>query len=232
MLETNKSDIRKLALFRDMRDDSFEMLLEKARIQTFPRFAELIREGEPSDFLHVVLSGLVSLHATWNKRETRMVIVRPVSTFIAAATIKDAPYLMSAETLKKSRIVLIPSRDVRAVFEKDAQFARAVVVELAENYRLLVKTTKDLKLRMSIERLANYLLRRQKNAGNAQEFDLGLEKHRLASFLGMKPESLSRAFKGLKEHGVHSDGNMVVIEDRKALEDFANPNPLIDDYST
>ena len=48
-----------------------------------------------------------------------MATVRPISTFILAATIKDAPYLMSARTLEKSRIALIPSQDVRAIFDAD-----------------------------------------------------------------------------------------------------------------
>ena len=44
-----------------------------------------------------------------------MATVRPISTFILAATIRDAPYLMSARTLEKSRIILIPSEDVRGL---------------------------------------------------------------------------------------------------------------------
>jgi len=232
MSESDLQSIRSLPLFCDMGDNNFEMLMRGAYVQTFPPLVELINEGEPSDFLHVVLSGSVSLFSTWNERETSMSTVRPVSTFIIAASIKGAPYLMSAETLEKSRIVLIPSQDVRAVFEQDPQFARAVVTEMAENYRLLVKTTKNLKLRPALERLANYLLRHQKRTGGGREFDLDMKKHRLASFLGMKPESLSRAFRSLKDHGVTSKGEHVVIFDQEALEDFAHPNPLIDDYST
>ena len=191
MLEDEFSELRNVSIFKEMRSENFRELLQNASIQTFPPFSELIREGKPSHFLHVVLSGMVSLHSTWNTRETTMMIVRPGSTFIAAATLKEAPYLMSGETLKKSRIALIPSQNVRSLFEKDAQFARAVVVELAENFRLLVKTTKNLKLRVSRERLANYLLREQQRAGNVGRFTLGLKKKRLASLLGMQPESLS-----------------------------------------
>ena len=102
----------------------------------------------------------------------RITTVRPVATFILAATIRDAPYLMSARTLERSRIALIPSQDVRAAFDRDGQFARAIVAELAQCYRSVVKTTKDLKLRTSLERLANYLLREQKRQSGAAAFDL------------------------------------------------------------
>ncbi len=161
-----------------------------------------------------------------------MATVRPISTFILAATIKDAPYLMSARTLEKSRVALIPSEDVRAVFDKDSKFARAIVTELAQCYRNVVKAHKDLKLRTSLERLANYLLRQQKRSGGASEFDLMFEKRRLASFLGMTPENLSRAFKSLQAYGVSVDGSQITIHQQEDLERFAKQSALIDDYST
>ena len=92
----------------------------------------MITEGESPDFLHIVLSGSVDLFASWNGRETSLATVRPLSTFVLAASVRNAPYLMSARTLEKSRIVLLPSEDVRAVFDTDAAFARAIVTELAQ----------------------------------------------------------------------------------------------------
>ena len=157
--------------------------------------------------------------------------MRPVSTFLLAATVKDAPYLMSARTLEKSRIVLLPSEDVREVFMKDANFARAIVTELSRCYRSVVKDTKNLKLRSSRERLANYLLRQRATLGE-DDFHLTMEKRRLASFLGMTPENLSRAFKGLKPYGVTVTGNRIAIADLDDLARFARPSALIDDHTT
>jgi len=232
MLDSNLDDIRNLDLFADMTEAHFEDLMRASYVQNFPPQIELITEGDPSDFLHIVLSGSVDLFATWNARETSMATIRPISTFILAATIKDAPYLMSARTLEKSRIVLVPSQNVRAVFDVDADFARAIVTELAQCYRTIVKNSKDLKLRTSMERLANYLLRHHDSAGRCTDFGLGTEKRRLASYLGMTPENLSRAFKGLQPYGVEVNGNQITITDRPDLERFAKPSPLIDDYST
>ncbi|MFO7920065.1 MAG: helix-turn-helix domain-containing protein [Nioella sp.] len=229
MPDSHYTDVRALHLFEAMDAGSFETLMRGSYVQNFPPQIELITEGEPSDFLHVVLSGAVDLFASWNGRETSMATVRPISTFILAATIKDAPYLMSARTLEKSRIALIPSQDVRAVFDTDNAFARAMVTELAHCYRSVVKAQKDLKLRSSLERLANYLLRQQARAGGTADFALNFEKRRLAAVLGMTPENLSRAFKGLKAYGVQVDGTQVTIRDPEDLARLAKPSPLIDD---
>ncbi len=232
MPEAHYPEIRALNLFAEMAEANFLALLRGAYVQNFPPQIELIGEGEPSDFLHVVLSGSIDLFSRWNDRETSLATVRPVSTFILAATIKNAPYLMSARTLEKSRIVLIPSKDVRAIFDADSNFARAIVTELAQCYRSVIKAQKDLKLRTTLERLANYLLRQQKHTGGGATFELDFEKRRLASVLSMTPENLSRAFKGLKPYGVTVDGTTIAIADRADLEHFAKPNPLIDDVSS
>lgn len=230
--ESDYPNIRELHLFSEMADEQLTALMRAAYVQNFPPRMELITEGDPSDFLHIVISGSVDLFSTWNGRETSMATVCPVSTFILAATIRDAPYLMSARTLEKSRIALIPSRDVRAVFDVDQGFARAIVTELAQCYRSVIKAQKNLKLRTSLERLANYLLLRQRHSGDGAEFDLRFEKRRLASMLGMTPENLSRAFKALRPYGVTIEGNRVRISDLEDLERFAKPDPLIDDPST
>jgi CRP/FNR family transcriptional activator FtrB len=222
-------DVRQLHLFSEMTEDSYEQLMRGSYVQNFPPQIDMIHEGESSDFLHVVLSGAVELYASWNGRETSMDIVRPISTFILAATIKDAPYLMSARTIEKSRIALIPSQDVRAAFVADNDFARAIVTELAQCYRTVVKTHKDVKLRTSLERLANYLLRQQVRAGGADKFDLPFEKRVLSSLLGMTPENLSRAFKSLIPYGVVVDGRAIHIQSSSDLREFAKPSPLIDD---
>ncbi|HID67697.1 MAG TPA: cyclic nucleotide-binding domain-containing protein [Roseibacterium sp.] len=231
MPESHFQEIRNLALFANIEADRFEALMRGAYVHNFPPRIDLITEGDPPDFLHIVLTGSVDLYSSWNGRETSLATVRPVTTFILAASVNDAPYLMSARTLEKSRIILLPSEDVRAVFAKDSAFARAIVTELAQCYRAAIKSTKDLKLRTSLERLANYLLRQRSRTGS-NEFELTLEKRRLASFLGMTPENLSRAFKGLVPYGVKVNGTQVRIADPEVLIRFAKPSPLIDDHST
>jgi hypothetical protein len=49
-------------------------------------------------------------------------------------------------------------------------------------------------------------------------FDLDFEKRRLASVLGMTPENLSRAFKGLQPYGVTVEGTRITIGDQADLE--------------
>jgi CRP/FNR family transcriptional regulator, transcriptional activator FtrB len=221
-------EVRHLPLFRDMEKANFDDLLGRSYVQTFPTGLEMIRQGDPADFLHVMLEGAVELYAKWDARECTMAVVRPVSTFILAACIKDAPYLMSARTLERSRIILIPSADLRVIFRRDTEFAVSVINELAACYRSIVRNTKGLKLRNSRERVASYFLRQSRILDDAPSYRLPVEKRLLASYLGMTPENLSRTLKALEDHGVKIDGMRVIITDRAKLTELARPDTLID----
>ncbi|GHC52123.1 helix-turn-helix domain-containing protein [Neogemmobacter tilapiae] len=221
-------EIRHLPLFRDMRQASFDTLMDKAYAQSFPMGLELIRQGDPADFLHVVMEGSVELYAHWAGHESTMAVVHPVGTFILAACVRDQPYLMSARTLERSRIILIPASDLRVTFRQDPDFAVSVVTELAGCYRAVIRHTKGLKLRNSRERIAAWFWRQAAQRGNLASFVLPVEKRFLASYLGMTPENLSRSLKSLEADGVKVDGSRVIITDRARLEALVQPDPLID----
>lgn len=220
--------VRDLDLFQGMAELSFEELMRASFLQRFPPGVQLIAEGEPCDFLHVVIEGRVELFAQASSRQTTIALVEPVATFILAAAVKDNIYLMSARTLAPSRILMTPSPSIRSVFDRDHVFARAVVSELATGYRGLVRNIKDQKLRTGTERLANCLLKLRRQHGNARSFSLPIEKRTLASLLGMTPENLSRAFAALEPYGVVVDGADIRIDRHDVLERYAKPSPLID----
>jgi len=222
-------EARALPLFSEISETSFTSLMRGSYVQNFPPHTELVTEGDPADFLHVVASGSVELFSSWSERETCMSILRPYATFILAATIKDRPYLMSARTLTKSRIIMIPSEDIRDVFQTDGVFAKSIVRELAICYRDSIRQMKNVKLRTSVERLANYLVKHHAKAGGTGSLELTVEKKKLASFLGMTPENLSRAFAALNNHGVEVSGSTILLSDPAGLEAYARPYFLIDD---
>jgi CRP/FNR family transcriptional regulator, transcriptional activator FtrB len=228
---TDLEEVRSLRLFRSMSESAFEDLVQAAYLQNFPAQLDLIHEGEPADFLYVVLEGRVELYATSNGRSASMGTVAPIGTFILAAALKDALHLMSARTCERSKLLLIPSENVRSAFRRDEAFAHAIIVELASCYRTVVKEHKDLKLRTGVERLANRILRYNKDQGLTGHVVLPHDKRRLASLLAMTPENLSRAFNTLKPYGVEVDGAKIRLTDIAALEGLAKPNPLIDDRS-
>ncbi len=215
-----------------MEQANFEELMQVAYLQRFPPQVQLIHEGDTADFLHIVVEGTVELYAAANNRETTTAIIEPVATFILAAVLSDAAYLMSARTMTPARVLMVPSENIRTIFGRDAAFARSIVGELSTRYRDLVRSLKNQKLRTSVERLANYLLSEHKRQGGNGGLALKIDKRTLAALLGMTPENLSRAFGTLAPYGVAVNGSDIEFSKLEDLERLAKPTPLIDDPST
>lgn len=222
-------EMRKLPLFADVAAERAEAMLKPAFLQRFPAHVDLVHEGEPADFLHVVVEGQVEVFSAYRDRETTVSVLGPGHSFIVAAVVLDRVYLKSARALTPARVLLVPSEAVRKAFGEDAAFARALAVEMAFAYRGVVKELKNQKLRSSLERLANWLIVRNAETGGKNRFELPFEKKILASRLGMAPEVLSRSFAALAAYRVRVTGPTIVIGDLAALALLAKPTPTIDD---
>ncbi len=222
-------EMRKLSLFVGVDAALTDELLHASYLQKFPAYVELAREGDPADFLHIVVDGQVEIFSAYRDRETTVSILGPGHSFIVAAVILDKVYLKSARSLVPSRVLLVPAAAVRKAFAADGAFARALAQELAHAYRGLVKELKNQKLRSSMERLANWLLSQDQQTGATGRFVLPFEKKVLASRLGMAPEVLSRTFASLVSYNVKVRGANVEIRDVDALRKLAKPASTMDD---
>lgn len=218
--------IRSLPLFRTVAAEQFPALVSRGSLQRYPRGTLLFQEGEQADFLMILLEGTVELFARDpDGNEAVVETLFPVDSFILAAALTDAPYLMSARTLSPARILLLETGAFRRAVAADPGLSAAVMAELAQYFRRLVRQIKDLKLRTGVQRLGCYVL---SLASAGDEVVLPFDKRTLASRLGMTAENLSRAFSTLRLHGLSVQGNRLLIEDRERLIAFSRPDPLID----
>lgn len=225
------AEMQSLPLFDGVAPAHVNAMLKASFLQRFPARVELVHEGEPADFLHVIVDGQVEVYSTYRDRETTVAVVGSGHSFIVAAVVLDRIYLKSARALTSARILMIPAEAVRRYFGEDAAFARSLALELAMAYRSVVKELKNQKLRSSLERLANWLLVQGEPSSQRREFKLPFDKKILASRLGMAPEVLSRCFTALVPYKVVVKGAAILIEDADALRSLAKPTPTIDDQA-
>ncbi len=229
MRAEEREEIVRLPLLGACRPETVDFLLQGAFVQRFPAHTNLTREGEKADFLYAVLSGSIELSAAYLDRETTIDVIGAPHTFIVAAVVLDRLYLQSARVMEPARILMLPAESVRKAMRSDSGFATAIAEELANAYRNVAQELKNQKLRTALERLANWLVHRDKETGGSHRFVIPFEKKILAARLGMAPEVLSRAFATLAQYDVRVDGATVIVKDWTALEKLAHPDPLIDD---
>lgn len=88
-----------------------------------------------------------------------------------------------------------------------------------------MEQVEQLKARSGVQRVAEFLLDLATVTKGSCSVVLPYNKALIAGRLGMKPESLSRAFARLRQHGVKIDAAMAYIDDLDALRELAAEDP-------
>jgi CRP-like cAMP-binding protein len=100
--------------------------------------------------------------------------------------------------------------------------ALAMLASTSRHLHRLVKQIEQLKARTGTQRVAEFLAGLCPIEDGACTIGLPYDKALIAGRLGMKPESLSRAFARLREVGVVIDHNTAAISDVSALRGFVD----------
>jgi CRP/FNR family transcriptional regulator, transcriptional activator FtrB len=218
-----------LPLFRALSESTRANLLRSTMTHSLSAGAVLFEQGVVPNFQIIVISGSVQLFGrSIDEREVLIEVVRPPEFVIPAAVMSGAPYLMQARVPEASRFVLIQADVFRAAVLADPHLAQAIIASLAHQFRRMVRQIKNLKLRSSTQRAGCYILALAERQGTQDHVVLPYEKNLIASELGMKRESFSRALSSLEKSGIRVDGQSITILDIDRLKTECMPDLLID----
>lgn len=238
MNQADQAALFALPLFAHLPVAALERLADGGFVHSEPPEAVLFLEGDSARFLHVILSGRVSLFGSIGDiaasgglphREAIVEIFSAGDVIIAPAVLLDLPYLMSARVIETARIAFLPADAIRDLMREHADFARQAAMMLARHWRLLARQLKDQKLRSAPQRLARYLItlaNGTQGEGQGVDVELTLDRRTLASWLGMSPENLSRSIAQLAEVGVHFRGRKVSIASVARLHAYCQEDDL------
>jgi CRP/FNR family transcriptional regulator, transcriptional activator FtrB len=167
--ETDADRLRSIHLFKNLGNQYLPTLLESASIQQFPRRAILFTEGDRASSLYTLIHGSVELFSEHRDRRSTIALIRSSKPFVLTSTVDDGNPV-SARTLERSKLLLFPIKVIRDLMAMDLRFACAIVLELAGDLRNIIEVSKSHKLRTSVERLAEWMLRTDQNAGGTCRF--------------------------------------------------------------
>jgi CRP/FNR family transcriptional activator FtrB len=214
-----------IPLLRSVPDAVRERLLDAACVERFTPREEIFAKGETAKHLHVVLSGIVDLSCAYKGSECTALMMAAGDVFMPAAALYAEPYLISANALAASRILMIDSKVVRAEAERCTELALALARVMAGQWRVALKIILDLKCRSPSQRLAAFLLRLYDASEADSPPEVPFSKRQLASRIGMQPETLSRTLQTLAANGLYLRGRHIIVTNRKAAEEFCGPDP-------
>ncbi len=209
-----------LVLFEGIAHECRDRLAAASREVPVVRGEVIYRRGESATGLFVLETGHVKLSITSDKGPEKVIdLISPGQSFGEAAMVLSHPYLHNAQALEDGLLIWIPKESVDKAAEKYAGFSRRLMTSLALQCESLQHDIELVNLHSASERVADYLLHQPIEEGKTR---LRFDKRVIASKLGLKPETFSRALQQLKMQGLIAvKGASILILDPGRLRSVA-----------
>lgn len=218
--------IRNSVLFSGLPPMLSERIASFASLRELSQGETIFVQGEPSDSVFLICRGWIKLYRLAPSGNEAVVSVKTRGqSFAEAVAIRGAAYPVSAEAATEAQVVRIDARKLRAMVETEPKVTQALLVSCVLKLQSFVAEVEQLKARSGAQRVAEFLIELADCGGDGCHVDLPYNKVLIAGRLGMKPESLSRAFRRLRDYGVRIEGNRAWIDDMQRLVDFASEDP-------
>lgn len=195
----------------------------QVRKKQFGHGESVISHGDGAAHLWLVLAGWLKLsRQTPDGKETIVGLCTAGDIFGEAALFANANYPYTVEAIgKQVELAAISASAIRARVEKDSKLSAHIMSMLSERNAQTQLKLEHIHTMSAAQRLACFLLRLcASQASGARSLHIPVEKHVLAAYLGMKPETLSRSQQQLKPLGIQISGERVEIQYIDRLREF------------
>ena len=192
--------ISNLPLFAGVAAGNLTALARQCWLVPAARGITVVAQGARLPGILALAYGSVKLVLRRPERAERVLrIIGALQTFGESSALLGCGSPYDAIALQESKLVVIPAAALFALLDRDARFARQLVVALAERKNDLYAEVGAVTLCSGTQRLAIYL---RQLAGAERTVSLPFSKTLVASRLGIKKETLSRLLRDLVQQQV------------------------------
>ena len=214
--------LKSVSYFSTLDESTFEVVSRSAIRRSYQPGQYILLAGEPSAGLLVIESGWLKVHIISNEgREQVLQTLGPGDSFSIINIFTGEPNRANVEALEQTVIWLVPREAMLRLLDKNPDFSKLVIQDLAARVNHLINLVEDLSLRSVESRLAKLLL---EHAG-----DEILERQRwatqalMSNRIGTVPDVLNRALNKLAAEGlIQVTRNQIKILNRAGLTEIAN----------
>lgn len=217
---------KQAAVLKNIPAPEVEVIMQKSLTRSVERGASIYIQGESAHSFFVVLKGWVKTYrVTPCGNEAVVGIFTESGYFGEEAALRDHSYVTGAEAVSDATLLQIDGLYFAQAIESDLALCQAALSGSMDQNRALVQHVEQLKSHTGAQRIADFLLSLCKSQTGPCTVILPYDKVLIAAWLGMKPESLSRAFRRLKPYGVSIQKDHAIIESIERLSEYADEDP-------
>lgn len=175
----------------------------------------VVAEGDSTDSLFVILAGRVRIYASDQDGHEVVFGTQGPGEYFGEMVLDGGVRSASVITLEKSRFLVVPKPQLRALIAANPEFALNMMRKLISRVRTLTASVKSLALMDVYGRVAHLLLEMAEQKDDALVIDERLTQQELASRVGASREMVGRILKDLSDGGYLSlQRNRIVINRR------------------
>jgi CRP-like cAMP-binding protein len=219
-LPVGPGELRKASLFADVDEETLSRLSADARIESLQSGETLFQQGAGVTDLSFVVSGYVKLMRVARSGAQTLIGIRSAGEMIdEAPTAANEIHTVSAESVGPTKVLTLPATRFAWQLKESPSLCVALMRHSKESVARLVDEIESLKSQNADQRLAHFLLAHCPAGEDRCRFRLPYDKRLIAARLGVKQETLSRAFAKLRAHGVRTETRNVHVESVSHLAD-------------
>jgi CRP-like cAMP-binding protein len=193
-----------------------------ARLRHYARNETIVMQGERAGAIGIVAKGWMKLfRISPSGNEAVVRVFSSGESFGEAVALRRAPYPVSAAAVTDCSVLWLDSGQLLTLLREDPDIAVAILSSTFVHLHQLVNQVEQLKSQNGAQRVAGFLAALCKTASGEAVITLPYDKMLVAAEVGITPESLSRVFAKLRDHGVTIQQNEARIADVAALRAFA-----------
>ncbi len=219
--QRDAATVRRSILIGGLPEDVAGEILVHSAVKTYDRGESVFLQGEPAHSVFVVLEGWIKLfRIAQSGAEAVIGVFAPGQSFGEAVAFRRARYPVNAEAVTETRLLGIDAPGLMTRMRANPEICTAILAATFHQLQELVGQVEQLKAQTGAQRVARFLLGLCHVETGTCTVTMPYDKVLIAGRLGMKPESLSRAFARLKPAGVRVTQNHAEIDDVERLRDF------------
>ena len=217
-----RSALGELPFFARLSPHVRTCLLGKSVLRSHPQGSTISLQGDESPTLKVVVDGWVKLYRlSSGGTETTLAMLDHGHSFDEVPALTKGGAIASAEAVSNCTILHLDLSAICTCKNAFAELHMTVLAAASGHACDMIGQIEQLKAKTGAQRLSDYLVGLSDAKGGEGVMTLPYGKKILAGKLGMKPESLSRAFRQLKPFGVHSHEGHIRLGDVPGLREFS-----------
>ena len=198
-----------------------DKVLREARVRSYERGETIFLQGDQATAIYIVAAGWVKLYRVAPSGAEAVVgVFTKGRSFGEAVAFRTDVYPVAAEAVTDCSLIRIEADSLLRQIRESPEIAISILSATFVHLSGLVAQVEGLKAQTGAQRIAEFLLDLAPCSEGACEVTLPYDKVLIAGRLGMKPESLSRAFAKLRDHGVTVRQSLASISDVAELRSF------------